>query len=235
MRLKTIIVEDEPLAQHGLADYIADLPFLDLVGTAEDPLDALDLLTNQTIDLMFLDIQMPKMTGLDLLRTLKNPPLVIITTAYKDYALEGYAFNIVDYLIKPIPFERFTAATMKAKDFFVKNKPNQTPSEPYFFIKCDTKLEKIYHHELLFIEADANYVTFHTLHKKYLSYLTIKNVEDFLPTNQFVRIHKSYLVAIDKIQSIDKTSLIVGQIKLPLSRNYRDTLLGEIDGKVLKR
>jgi DNA-binding LytR/AlgR family response regulator len=235
MRLKTIIVEDEPLAQHGLAEYIADLPFLELVGTAEDPLDALGFLTNQAIDLMFLDIQMPKMTGIDLLRTLKNPPLVIITTAYKDYALDGYAFNIVDYLIKPIPFERFTLAAMKAKDIFEKNKPLQTPSEPYFFIKCDTKLEKIYIHDLLYIEADANYVTFHTLHKKYLSYLTIKSVEDYLPPNQFMRIHKSFLVQIDKIQSIDKTSLMVGQIKLPLSRNYREALLGEIEAKVLKR
>jgi DNA-binding LytR/AlgR family response regulator len=235
MRLKTIIVEDEPLAQHGLADYIADMPFLDLVGTAEDPLDALVFLTHQTIDLMFLDIQMPKMTGLDLLRTLKNPPLVIITTAYKDYALDGYAFNIVDYLMKPIPFERFTTAAMKAKEIFDKNKPKQTAAEPYFFIKCDTKLEKIYLNELLFIEAEANYVTFHTPHKKYLSYLTFKSVEDYLPPNQFVRIHKSYLVPIDKIQSIDKTSLMVGQIKLPLSRNYREALLGEIEAKVLKR
>jgi DNA-binding LytR/AlgR family response regulator len=124
---------------------------------------------------------------------------------------------------------------MKAKDIFEKNKPHQTPSEPYFFIKCDTKLEKIYLHDLLYIEADANYVTFHTLHKKYLSYLTIKSVEDYLPPNQFMRIHKSFLVQIDKIQSIDKTSLMVGQIKLPLSRNYREALLGKIEEKVLKR
>jgi DNA-binding LytR/AlgR family response regulator len=238
MRLKTLIIDDEPLAQKGMAEYIQDTPFLYLAGKAEDPTDAFAILSNQTVDLIFLDIEMPRMSGMAFLRLLKNPPIIIIASAYKDYALEGYELAILDYLVKPIPYERFLKAALKAQEYYnlTHKSLNEPPfSDSYFFVKSQNKIEKIDIADLLFIEAESNYVTFHTKQRKLLSYLTLKNVMTSLPMSQFVRIHKSYVVALDKIQSIDMTQLKIGTITLPLSRNYRDDLMVRIEEKTLKR
>jgi DNA-binding LytR/AlgR family response regulator len=164
--------------------------------------------------------------------------MVVIASAYKDYALEGYELAILDYLVKPIPYERFLKAALKAQEYYNlthKNPTDPNLPEPYFFIKSQNKIEKIDLADLLYIEAESNYVTFHTTQRKYLSYLILKNVMASLPMSQFVRIHKSYLVALDKIQSIDMTNLKIGNTTLPLSRNYRDALMGRIEEKTLKR
>ncbi len=238
MKLKTLIIDDEPLAQKGMKEYIDDTFFLELVGMAEDATDALAQLSKQTVDLIFLDIQMPRLTGIEFLKMYKNPPMVIIASAYKDYALEGYELAILDYLVKPIPYDRFLKAAIKAHEYYTlthKHTVEQTLTKPYFFIKSQNKIEKIDIADLLYIEAESNYVTFHTTQRKYLSYLTLKNVMSSLPDNQFIRTHKSYLVAMDKIQSIDMTYLKIGNTTLPLSRIYRDELLQRIEERLLKR
>jgi two-component system, LytTR family, response regulator len=238
MKLNTIIVDDEPLAQKGLEDYIKEVNFLELVGKAEDPVEASSLLTSLSVDLMFLDIQMPKLSGIEYLKKMKNPPLVIICSAFAEYALEGYELDVLDYLIKPVAFDRFFKAVVKAKEYCeLKQKNNQSISAEgaYFFIKCNNKIEKISMNELLFVEGTSNFVTIHTSHRKLVSYLTMKNVESFLPAELFVRIHKSYLVQINKIDQIDASEAKIGKYHLPISRHFREALIEKIDTRIVKR
>ncbi len=238
MKINTIIVDDEPLAQKGLEEYIKEVNFLDLVGKAEDPVEASALLTSLPVDLMFLDIQMPKLSGIDFLKKVKNPPLVVICSAFAEYALEGYELDILDYLVKPVSFDRFFKAAVKAKEYHeLKQKNNQPISADgsYFFIKCNNKIEKISMNDLLFVEGTSNFVTIHTHHKKLVSYLTMKNVESFLPAALFVRIHKSYLVQINKIDQIDAFEAKIGKHSLPISRHFRDALIEKIDTRIIKR
>lgn len=238
MKMKTFIIDDEPLAQKGLEDHINETGFLELVGNAEDPLEAMEMLTTKNIDLIFLDIQMPKMSGIDFLQKLKNPPLVIICSAYAEYALQSYELDVLDYLLKPVTFDRFTRSVIKAKEYFElkqKGKSNLYLSADYFYIKCNNKIEKINLVDLVYLEATGNYVTIHTNDRKLVVYLTLKGIEDYLPAEKFIRIHKSYLVPIDKIQHIDADDIKIGDVILPLSRSYRDDLIQRINNKVIKR
>lgn len=240
LKINCLIIDDEPIARQGLQEYIEEIEFLQLVGQAENPLRALDFLNQQTIDLIFLDIEMPKISGIEFLKTLKNPPLVIFTTAYPQYALKGFELDVLDYLVKPIAFERFIKAVYKSRDFLeLKSKAldNQAikPSE-YFFVKCDNKYEKITYQELLFGEALQNYVILHTASKKYITYLTLKNLEEQLPDNQFIKVHKSFIVAIDKIDHIEGNEITIQNRKIPISRTMREEVLQKIfANKLLKR
>jgi len=198
-------------------------------------LKAINLMAQHSVDLLFLDIEMPQMSGLDLLKNLPNPPAVIITTAYPQYALEGFELNVVDYLLKPIAIERFLKAVLKVKALSEqKNKPSAPPVD-YFFVKCDGKIERIEFRELLYVKAMENYIIIYTLHKKYITYLTMKGLEVFLPVKQFVKIHKSYLVSISKIDRIDGNELYIENERLPISRNFRAEVLARIGDKFLKR
>lgn len=234
MEIKAIIVDDEPLAIQGLKAHLDKVSFIQLVGTCEDALDAISCLNTTQADLMFLDIQMPELTGIDLLRTLKKPPIVIITTAFPEFAIEGYELSVLDYLLKPVTFERFIKACLKAKDYFEHF--NSSKQLSYFFIKCGKRIEKINYAEILFVEAAQNYILIHTDNKKYTTYLTFKSVADFLPDSEFVKVQKSYIVAISKIDSIEGDEISINGQRIPISSKSKDEIVNKIlKGNYLKR
>ena len=192
--------------------------------------------------LLFLDIQMPKITGLDFMKTLQRPIPVIFTTAFPQFALDGFELNALDYLVKPISFDRFLKAALKAKEYYEvrhKNDADKTPAAEdgdYFFIKADNKLVKVLFNDILFIEALQNYVVVHTQEKKLISYLTFKSVEEYLPTSQFIKVHKSFIVSATKIDSIEGNDIRIGQHYIPISRNLKDEVMDKVlKGKFLKR
>ncbi len=242
MKISCIIIDDEPLARKGLKEYVQDIDFLQLQGEFDTPVKAADILISQPVQLMLLDIQMPRITGLEFLKTLTNPPLTILTTAYPQYALQGYELNVVDYLLKPFSFDRFLKAAIKAKSLLEATQrpapaPMNEPGQPaYFFLKTDSKLVKIAHQDVLFVEALQNYVAVYTIEKKYISYLTIKSVEEQLPADQFIKVHKSYLVAANKVETIEGNEIRIGQHHIPISRNTKEEVLEKIlQNRLLKR
>lgn len=238
MSIYCIIIDDEPLARKGLKEYIADVDFLELVGEFDNPVRAAELISRGEVQLLFLDIQMPKITGLDFFKTLRQPPPVIFTTAYPQYALEGFEVNALDYLVKPISFDRFLKAALKAKEYYEVRDTNtkEANTGEYFFIKADNKLVKILYDEILYAEAVQNYVTIHTDSKKYMTYLTFKSVEDYLPADKFLKVHKSYIVAASRIDSIEGNDIRIGQQHIPISRNQKEEVMEKLlKGKFLKR
>lgn len=241
MAINCIIIDDEPLSRKGLREYITDIDFLNLIGEFDNPLSATVMIGGGDVQLIFLDIQMPKITGIDFFKSLKDPPAVIFTTAYPQYALDGFEVNALDYLVKPVSFDRFLKAAFKAKEFFeVRQKNNVeeilgTETE-YFFIKADNKLVKIFFEEILFVEALQNYVTIHTTSKKYISYLTFKSVEDYLPADRFLKVHKSFIIALAKVESIDGNEIHMDTYRIPISRSLKDEVTDKlVKGKFLKR
>ncbi len=242
LKINCIIIDDEPLARKGLKEYIADIEFLNLIAEFDNPLKATTLLAEQPVELLLLDIQMPKITGLDFLKSLPSPPLTILTTAYPQYALQGYELNVIDYLLKPFSFDRFLKAAMKAKAYIEtagKNPLQQgkkNESDNYFFIKTDNKLVKLLHDDVLFAEALQNYVAIHTREKKYICYLTIKSVEEQLPSDKFIKVHKSYIVAANKVETIEGNDIRIGTHSIPISRNTKEEVLEKIlQNRLLKR
>jgi DNA-binding LytR/AlgR family response regulator len=237
--LRCIIIDDEPIARKGLKEYIHDVDFLQLIGEFDNPLKAMDTLMNQKIDLLFLDIQMPKMTGLEFMKTIPHPLQVIFTTAYPQYAVEGFELNAADYLLKPFSFERFWKAVVKAKKMSDAAGISGIPAnnEPdYFFIKSDNKLVKIGYDDILYVEALQNYVAVHTAEKKYITYLTFRSIEEYLPATRFIRTHKSYIVAANKVESIEGNEIKIGTHHIPISRTEKDEVMEKLlKGKFLKR
>jgi DNA-binding LytR/AlgR family response regulator len=228
-KIQTLIVEDEPLAREGLQMYVREIGFLEVKGVCEDALSANKMLSDHSVDLMFLDIQMPKLTGIDFLRSIKNPPMVIMTTAYPNFALQGYELDVIDYLVKPYPFDRFLKAVNKARDFFeLKYKPAETPKEDFFFVKCDYRYEKIHFSDVLYVEGMENYVVIYTAAQKYVTLLRMKNIEETLPAGDFLRIHKSYIVSTRAVTSIDGNEVIVAGKRLPLSREKKAEILEKL-------
>lgn len=241
MIINCIIIDDEPLARTGLKEYIADIDFLNLLAVFDNPLAATGLLGSGDVQLLFLDIQMPKITGLDFFKSLKNPPPVIFTTAFPQYALDGFEVNALDYLVKPVSFDRFLKAALKAKEFYElrqvnKSGPSEGEAAKYFFIKADNKLVKILYDDILFIEALQNYVNIHTTDKKYMSYLTFRSVEDYLPASRFIKVHKSFIISAAKVDSIEGNEIRMGQHHIPISRSLKDEVIEKlVAGKFLKR
>ncbi len=222
IQINTIVVEDEPLAREGLLSYLAEIDFVVVKGVCENALQANQVLVAEPVDLMFLDIQMPKITGLEFLKSLKQPPIVVLTTAYPNFALQGYELDVLDYLVKPFPFERLLKAANKARDYFLlKNRSDQVSTERFFFVKCDQRYEKIIFDEVLFVEGMENYVVIHTAMKKFITLMRMKDLEEKLPVAEFIRTHKSYIVAIKAITSIDGNDLIVSGRPLPMSREKK--------------
>jgi DNA-binding LytR/AlgR family response regulator len=232
--LKCVTIDDEPLARECIVNYINEIDFLESVGTGSNPLELSKLSSEQKVDLIFLDIQMPVINGIEFLKMTTNAPMVIITTAYPSYALESFQLDVLDYLVKPITFNRFLKAVTKAKDYYqLLIRSAQTSDQPktepdYFFIKCDYKYERIYFDEILYIQALQNYITIFTSKGKYITLLSLKNVEEKLNPKSFIRVHKSFIVSVSKIEVIENSEISIQSHRIPLSRNYHDQVLTQV-------
>jgi two-component system, LytTR family, response regulator len=224
-KIKCIIIEDEPLAAKVLSDYIHDVPFLDLIGSFKDAILATDYLRHNSADLIFLDIHLPKLKGMAFLKTLANPPAVIITTAYHQYAVEGFNLNVTDYLLKPFEFERFLIAVTKVKSAQTEKQP-VTGSQPkdFIFLNVQKKKVRILFSEIVFVESQREYIRIVTTKKEYISKMSTHEVEDLLPSDQFKRIHRSFIVALDKIDSYTAEMVEANGISIPIGRGYKDVI-----------
>ena len=234
MKLRCAIVDDEFLARKYLKDYVSKLPNLELVGEYNYPLKAMDVIKSGEVDLLFLDIQMPDITGLEFLKTMDRIPHVILTTAYEEYALQGYELNVVDYLLKPFSFERFLKAVNKVQELAEKEQilksgnaeatdVNLKPQlkEDHLIIRADRKLYKINYEDLLYIEGQKAYVTFHTKKKNITALASLRDLEEQLPSSLFLRIHKSYIVSIHEIESLEGNRVEIGGTHLSVGKSYR--------------
>ena len=233
MTLKCLIVDDEPLARECITNYIEKVDFLKLVGTGQNPLEVMRLLSEGPPDLIFLDIQMPFLNGIEFLKITQNLPMVVITTAFPEYALDGFQLNVMDYLLKPITFNRFLQSVTKAKDYFqlvskAASLDSASSTLNYFFVKCGGKYERIYFHDVLFIEGMQNYVNIVTTHEKYMTLLSLKTVEQNLAEQSFIRVHRSFIVSIPKIDAVENNEVIVQSFRIPISRMYSKLVVDQV-------
>ncbi|MDR3693080.1 LytTR family DNA-binding domain-containing protein [Mucilaginibacter sp.] len=242
--IRCIIVDDEPLALHVLEDYISKIPFLHLVKATTNPIEALTLVQEKEADLVFLDVQMPELTGIQFLKIANGKAKVILTTAYPQYALEGYELDVIDYLLKPIAFDRFFKAVQKAQAVLqpaaVKpvavaesspQKPQQEFLSDFIFIKTEHKIQKVYLNDILLIEGLKDYISIFTPAERIITLQNMKKMEDALPAKYFIRVHKSYIVSINKIDSIERSRIFIGDKIIPVGDTYRDEFFKIIDGK----
>jgi len=225
-KIKCIIVEDEPLAVKILSDYILQVPFLELQGTFKDAILATDWLRDNNTDLIFLDIHLPKLKGMAFLKTLTHPPAVIITTAYHQYAVEGFDLNVTDYLLKPIEFERFLVAVNRVKTIQGEKQVANEPKEikDHLFLNVQKKKVKILFSEIVYIESQREYIKIITTKTAYISKMSTHEIEALLPANLFKRIHRSYIVSINKIESYTADMVEVNGVSIPIGRGYRDII-----------
>lgn len=237
--LNCIAIDDEPLALELLEDNISKVPFLKLVAACENPLQAMKILEEQKIDLVFLDIQMPGLTGLQFIQSLQQKPLFILITAYEKYALEGYSLDVVDYLVKPVSLDRFIKACHKARELFelraVKNNNGNTePSTDYFFVNVDYSLLKVMFSDIMWIESLKDYVKINlkSSSKPVITRMSMKLLEESLPQDRFLRVHKSFIISNEQVTAVRKNSIFIGTMEIPVGENYRDTIT-RITGKSL--
>ena len=224
-KTKCIIVEDEPLATKVLTDYISQVPFLELQGAFKDAILATDFLRNNSTDLIFLDIHLPKLKGMAFLKTLTNPPAIIITTAYHQYAVEGFNLNVTDYLLKPFEFERFLVAVNKVKAAQgEKPKTIESNEKDFIFLNVQKKKVKILFSEILYIESQKEYIKIVTTKREYISKMGTHEIESLLPVNLFKRIHRSFIVSISKIESYTAEMVEVNGVSIPIGRGYKDVI-----------
>jgi two-component system, LytTR family, response regulator len=239
--IRCIIVDDEPLALHVLEDYMSKIPFLQLVKATTNPIEALTLVQEGNVDLVFLDVQMPELTGIQFLRIANGKAKVILTTAYPQYALEGYELDVIDYLLKPIAFDRFFKAVQKAQGILqpaakpLQPEPAQKPQQDFLsdfiFVKTEHKIQKVYLNDILFIEGLKDYISIFTTTERIITLQNMKKMEDALPAKNFMRVHKSYIVSINKIDSIERSRIFIGDKIIPVGDTYRDEFFKIIDGK----
>lgn len=235
-KLRCMIVDDEPVARKILREFVEQVPFLEAAGEFENAIRAAAFLQEHTADLLFLDIEMPRLSGLDYLKQSAVQPLVILTTAFPEYALEGYELDIIDYLLKPIAFSRFLKAVQKAKEYLDRLQAPASPAEPsWLFVRSEKRIEKIELDQVLYIESTGNYVNIFTESKKIMAYLTLKGLESQLPPHAFVKIHQSYLVSFSRINAIEGNQVRIGNKTLPISRSYRDAVMQLVEQRMLKR
>ncbi len=239
MILNCVIVDDEPMARKLLQEYIEETDFLKLVGVAENPLKAIGVINSQQTDLVFMDINMPKMSGMEFLRSSPNLPMVIMTTAYAQYAVEGFEMAVVDYLVKPFSLERFIKATQKALELkLLKQQSNgsENAAPDYFYVKCDGKLERVKYDDLLYVEAMANYVVLYTSQSKLIAYLTIKGLLEQLPADRFIQVHKSTIINMQHVNTIEGNTLHIGATKITVSLNFKNDVMDKLlKNKFFKR
>ncbi len=235
--IRCLVVDDEELARTLLENFIGRVPGFAIEALCANPLEAMTVLRQRPVDLLFLDIQMPELTGIEFLRTLQHKPVVIFTTAYSDYALEGYSLDVTDYLLKPFSFERFLQAVNKATSVLearalADRAPASAfasiPEKDYVLVKADHKMHRIRFDDILYIQSMREYVAFYTVSGRILSLNSLKSLEEELPANRFIRIHKSYLVAIDKITTLEGNTLHVGKEKLPVGASYKEALVRRV-------
>jgi len=228
--ISCLIVDDEPLARSLMTDYVKKVPYLSLLDACSSPLAAIEILRKTPVDLLFLDIQMPEITGISLLKALQKKPMVILTTAYSEYALEGYELDVIDYLLKPITFERFLRAAEKANQRITVSTASAIatsetkapdPAQPFVFVKDGTKLVKVRWDDILYVEGLKDYVTIHTKQQRVVTLQRLKSLEEQLPSDKFIRIHHSYIVAVDAIDVIHKGEVQIGSATIPISDTYR--------------
>ncbi len=235
-RLNCLIVDDEPIARKVIGQFADQVPFLEIRGQYESVSGLEAALQKEKIDLIFLDIQMPKRSGIEYLRNASDKPLIIITTAYPNYALDGFELDVIDYLLKPIAFSRFLKAVHKAKEYRESTaSPMPEQIADYLFVRSDKRIERVKYVDILYFEALGNYVIIHTENKKIVSYLTMKGLETQLPQGSFLKIHQSFLVAIGRIDALEGNIVRIGDKQLPISRNYRTELFKRIEERMLKR
>lgn len=227
MKLKCLIVDDEHLARKLLEDYLGKMTGVELVGVCKNAMEAMQVIRDKEVDLMFLDIQMPDLTGLDLLRTMKVRPAVIFTTAYSEYALQGYELDVVDYLLKPISFERFVQAVNKASELISLRQKAETKSNEtdHLIVKADHKLVRIKLEDILYIEGLREYVSIYTKEKRVITLEAMKNLEDILPANKFLRTHRSYIVSINHAEAMNGNNVEINGKLIPVGKTYRDEVL----------
>lgn len=226
-KLRCIVVDDEPLAQQVIVTYIGRLSHMELVATCDNAMEAMQALQKDKIDVMFLDIQMPVITGVEFLRSLQHPPRVIFTTAYPDFALDGYDLNITDYLLKPISFERFMKAVNKVSEA-VNNEEHNTPIPDHFFVKEDGKLVRVNFADIDHIECMKDYAKIFTKQRMIVTHHSMKKFEEVLPDQQFMRIHRSYIVSLSSINAIFGNVVETAKGRLPVGANYREMLMEKI-------
>jgi DNA-binding LytR/AlgR family response regulator len=238
--IRCLVVDDEPLALHILEDYISKMPFLQLVKVTTNPIEALQLVQEGNIDLVFLDVQMPELTGIQFLRIANGKSKVILTTAYSQYALEGYELDVIDYLLKPIAFDRFFKAVQKAQTIIqpaakpeikTETAPQSDFLSDFIFVKTEHKIQKVYLNDILFIEGLKDYISIFTPTERIITLQNMKKMEDALPEKHFIRVHKSYIVSINKIDSIERSRIFIGDKVIPVGDTYREEFFKIVDGK----
>lgn len=240
MTYTCLIVDDEPLARKGIQLHVAEIPDLKLVGDFGNALKAGDFLESNPVDIMFLDIQMPGITGIEFIKKLKTPPAIILTTAYTEYAVEAFELDVIDYVLKPIKFERFSRAVIKAMEYVKLRNTDATEfedfTEEYVYIKADRKYVRLYYKEIQFIQGMKDYVMIHTPDKKYMTAMNVKTILGQLPSQLFSRVSKSYIVNINKIESVDTDMIYIEHHDIPLGNTYKEAFLKtHIKDRLLKR
>jgi len=238
MKLKAIAIDDEPLALRLVSDYIDKTPFLELVGSFDNPLDAIDFLSSQSADLIFVDIQMPDLTGIEFARSLEDAPKIIFTTAYEKYALEGFKLNAIDYLLKPFSYEEFLKAAQKARkqsELEANSHPSIEANNQFLFLKSEYKIRRINFNDILYIEGLKDYIKVYTTgeDKPVLSLNSMKSLEQKLPETRFMRVHRSFIVNLERIDTIERSRIIFGKTYIPVSDQYKDKFQEYLDKNFL--
>ena len=227
--INCIIVDDEPLSRRVIQKYLKDLPFLNLIASCSHAFEAMEVLQKESVDLIFLDINMPRLSGINFAKTLSNPPLIIFTTAYPEFAVEGFELEAVDYLLKPFSQERFLKAVNKASKILENSQLEKASNDPYFLlIKADKKLYKLQFEEILYLQAYGDYVKVFTPEKVLLTKERLSNLENNLPEKHFQKIHRSYIVSMDAIRFLEGNQVKVMETFLPVSETYREELLAKL-------
>ena len=238
MTLKCIVIDDEPIARKVLKEFIEEVDFLELAGEAENPVLAMPLINERPIDLLFLDIDMPKVNGIDFIRSMHIEASCIITTAYAEYAAEAYGLDVLDYLVKPISFDRFLKACNKALEWKTLRQVSARTGrvDDHFYVKCNSQIEKVMYEDLVYAEAMLNYVMLYTVSRKMMVYVTMKGLEEQLPGNIFIKVHKSFIVNMNKIRSLEGNVLDMGSAKVAISQALREKVLSEvIKDRIIRR
>lgn len=231
MDLKAIIVDDEPLAIAVIEGYLSRIPGVDIVATFNDGLPAFEFLQDNPVDVMFLDVEMPKLTGIELVRCLHNPPVVIITSANRDYAIEGFELNVADYILKPVTFERLLKAFSKAKELLSKRGFDDSKESEYLIFKESKKNVRIKQDDILYIESIKDYIKVVTANRTVITKQSIGSVEEMLDKDRFIRVHRSFIVALNHVDTFSSTSLEIGSIEIPIGRLYRDDVIKFLETK----